>query len=145
MKTTKFKLGRKNYCVILYLIFLPLISFSQENKDLIKSEPTVIIKSGAILINNETHFYTKLSNKATKYYNKFGQEVNTKGEIVKKQTLKSIIALSQQDTSKSNSGKVLIKGKVYYYNKIGDKISYYDQKGNEVDENGKLISFSNNN
>ncbi|PCI35078.1 MAG: hypothetical protein COB60_04195 [Flavobacteriaceae bacterium] len=140
MKTYILKpLRSKQYFLLALALTLSLLSFGQ-NKDKDTLSQLTIKESGAIIINSETHFYTLSPNDITNYYNRFGQEVNSKGKITNKGKNLKITDLTKKrilDDS-ANSGEVIINDKVYYYFKSNSGIKYYDRKGNLVDKNGKL-------
>ncbi len=83
-------------------------------------------KRGYITINNETHYYI-IENNTTRYFTKFGEEVDKDGNKI------------LQQKQEKQSGFIKINGKTHYYIIEGNKTRYFNQYGEKVDKNGEKI------
>jgi hypothetical protein len=109
-------------------------------------------KKGMVKLNNQDLYYITNS-KGTKYYNRWGQEVNKKGDIINPEKKFPVVKKSDKTNippppppprrvlkEVSKKGMVKVDDKTLYYitNKQGTK--YYNRWGQEVNKKGEIIN-----
>lgn len=92
------------------------------------------LKTGYKMINGESHYYITYKNGVTIYYNKLGQAVNKKGELLPPPPPPPPAPEKEMKT-----GSIDINNKKHYYTTINNKTRYYNRYGVETDKNGKEL------
>ena len=104
-------------------------------------------KSGYFLLKGETFFFVK-EGIDIKYFNKWGNQVNEKGEKIiiaqqnKNPKYETITSIKAMKADEQKSGYFLLNGKTFFFTKEGEKIQYYNKWGNLVNEKGEKITVS---
>jgi len=92
------------------------------------------LKTGYKMINGESHYHVTYKNGVTVYYNKLGQAVNKKGELLPPPPPPPPAPKKEMKT-----GSIDINNQKHYYTTINGKTRYFNRYGVETDKKGKKL------